>query len=129
MRNPPNIIWILTDELGWGDLGCFGHAVIKMPSLDQLAREGCRLTRFYVTTPLCSPSRAGALTGRDPNRYGMVHVVDRGMVNPHLAVPEVHHLPVDEPVLPKVLQLAGYRTGAIGKWHLSLTEIESAIAW
>jgi arylsulfatase A len=116
-----NIIFILMDDLGWGDLGCYGHRVIQTPHIDNLAKESCKFTDFYVPMPICSPTRAACITGRDPNRYGFKHVINTGMVNPNVHVPEVHHLPVEEPSLPRQLQTIGYHTGTIGKWHLSLT--------
>ncbi len=115
----PNFLFILTDDQGWGDLGCYGHPVLKTPHLDRLAEKGCRFTDFYVSMPICSPTRSSCLTGRDPNRYGFKHVINTGMVNPQVRVPEVHHLPVNEPSLPRQLKQAGYRTGTVGKWHLS----------
>lgn len=120
-----NILFILMDDMGWGDLGCYGHPVLQTPHLDKLATRGCRFTDFYVPMPICSPTRAACLTGRDPNRYGFKHVINTGMVNPNVTVPEVHHLPVDEPSLPRQLQQVGYRTGTVGKWHLSLTGYDS----
>lgn len=124
--NPhPNILFIMLDDLGWGDLGCFGHPVIRTPNLDHFAGNSCRCTDFYVPAPICSPTRAGCLTGRDPNRYGFKHVINTGMVNPNVKVPEIHHLPLSEPSLARLLRQAGYRTGTIGKWHLSLTGYDS----
>src|SRR3954470_12378913 len=67
----PNIVVLLTDDLGYGDLGCFGHPVIKTPHLDRLAKTGLKLTSYYAPAPVCSPSRAGFLTGRVPNRAGI----------------------------------------------------------
>src|ERR1044072_762308 len=67
----PNIIILLADDLGYGDLSCFGHPYIKTPNLDQLAKDGMRFTNFYAASPVCSPSRAGLLTGRIPNRLGI----------------------------------------------------------
>ena len=112
----PNIIFIFTDDQGYLDLGCYGHPVLKTPNLDRLASEGCRLTNFYVTSPVCSPSRAGCLTGRIPNRYDMETVIMPGLPpwNAHV----YHHLPVEEPTYARQLQQAGYRTGHVGKWHL-----------
>src|SRR5215470_16260572 len=67
----PNIVYILCDDLGYGDLGCFASPVIKTPHLDRLAAEGMKLTHCYAAAPVCSPSRAGILTGRNPNRCGI----------------------------------------------------------
>src|SRR5665213_1125995 len=68
---PPNIVIILADDMGWGDLGCYGHPSIRTPHLDQMAAEGMRFTNFYVAACVCTPSRAGLLTGRYPIRFGM----------------------------------------------------------
>ncbi|HQA00838.1 MAG TPA: sulfatase-like hydrolase/transferase, partial [Phycisphaerae bacterium] len=67
----PNILVILCDDLGYGDLACYGHPVIRTPHLDRLAAQGMRLTSCYSAAPVCSPSRAGLLTGRNPNRFGV----------------------------------------------------------
>jgi arylsulfatase A len=110
---PLNVIILFADDLGWGDLGCQGHPYVKTPAIDRLAAEGCRLTNFYVTAPVCSPSRAGLITGRIQNRFGMQHLIrDTG--------PRIfHHVPLEEPSLPRLLKSAGYTTAHIGKWHLS----------
>lgn len=67
----PHVVIVLSDDLGYGDLGCYGHPVIRTPHLDQMAREGIRLTSCYSAPPVCSPSRVGLLTGRNPNRAGV----------------------------------------------------------
>jgi uncharacterized sulfatase len=113
----PNVIIILADDLGWGDLGCYGHAKFKTPNLDRLAREGTRLTHCYVPVPYCAPSRAGLMTGRYPPRCGLTR-------NPVPAGDFVAKtgddvgLPVGEVTLGQAFQAAGYRTACIGKWHL-----------
>src|SRR5262245_56578943 len=71
MSPPPDIVVILCDDLGYGDLGCFGHKDIKSPHLDALAKGGLRLTSCYASAPVCSPSRAGLLTGQHPYRHGI----------------------------------------------------------
>src|SRR5215217_6045195 len=68
---PPNVVIILADDLGYGDLGCYGHPTIRTPHLDRLASQGMRLTSYYAPAPVCSPSRAGLLTGRIPSRLGV----------------------------------------------------------
>lgn len=105
---PPNIVVILADDLGWGDLGVYGHPVIRTPRLDAMSREGIRLTSFYVA-PSCSPSRAALLTGRYPIRTGVNHA---------LGPDELTGLPPSEITLAEALKAAGYRTALVGKWHL-----------
>ncbi|MGK0156749.1 MAG: arylsulfatase A-like enzyme [Neolewinella sp.] len=101
----PNVILVMADDLGWGDLGCFGHPDVKTPHLDALANEGHRFTRFHAAAPVCSPTRASCLTGRHPYRAGI-----RGANSGHLGA--------DEVTLQGLLGQAGYRTGHFGKWHL-----------
>lgn len=106
---PPNIILIVADDLGYGDLGCYGATNIATPRLDALAREGLRFTDFSVAAPFCSPSRAALLTGRLPARCGV----------PYVLFPAEHHgLPSDEITLAALLRARGYATACIGKWHL-----------
>lgn len=105
---PPNIIFILADDLGYGDVGCFGSS-IPTPNIDRMAREGMRLTRFYSASPVCSPSRAAVLTGRYPVRTGIVNV---------LMPSDKRGLDPAERTIPKVLKERGYRTACVGKWHL-----------
>ncbi|UCC64936.1 MAG: sulfatase [Anaerolineae bacterium] len=120
-----NMIVVLADDLGYGDLGCFGSQAIHTPHLDQMAAEGVRMTNFYATASLCSPSRAGLLTGRYPIRShitmplypsgSLMDLVFRvGGVYPY----GVRGIPQDEVLLPEVLQQRGYRTAMLGKWHL-----------
>jgi arylsulfatase A len=106
----PNIIILLADDLGYGDLACYGNLEARTPNLDRLAREGVRLTDCYASFPVCSPSRAGLLTGRNANRYGI-----RDWIPANSGV----HLPQTEATLARVLRDAGYRTGHFGKWHLN----------
>jgi arylsulfatase A len=109
-RTLPNIVYILCDDLGYGDLGCFGNPVIRTPNLDKLAAEGMRLTDCYAASPVCSPSRAGTLTGRTPNRSGIYDWIPENK-NIYLAK--------DEVTIAKLLKTRGYATCHSGKWHLS----------
>ena len=105
----PNIIVMVADDLGWSDVGFHGGRDIATPSLDRLAREGVQLDRFY-TTPICSPTRAGLMTGRDPVRLGVVY----GVIMPwHTA--GIHP---EETFLPELFLNTGYQTAMVGKWHL-----------
>jgi arylsulfatase A-like enzyme len=108
----PNIIVILADDLGYGDLGFQDSKDIPTPNLDQLARSGVRFTNAYVSHPFCSPTRAGLLTGRYQQRFGHEN---NPVYNPR---DEVSGLPIEETTLPQVLAKAGYATGLVGKWHL-----------
>lgn len=104
----PNVIVILADDLGYGDLGCYGSS-IPTPYLNRMAQEGVRLKHFYSASPVCSPSRAALLTGRYPVRTGIVNVL----------MPDAKSgLDPSARTIPKVLKERGYRTACIGKWHL-----------
>lgn len=112
--NPkPNFVVIFCDDLGYGDLGCFGHPTIKTPHLDRMANEGQRWTSFYVAASVCTPSRAGLITGRLPIRSGMCS--DRRRV---LFPDSKGGLPASELTIPEALKQQGYATAAVGKWHL-----------
>ncbi|TRX50912.1 sulfatase [Fulvivirga sp. M361] len=109
----PNFIVIFTDDQGYGDLSCFGHPTIKTPHLDQMAAEGQKWTQFYVAAPVCTPSRAGLLTGRYPIRNGMTSAKS-GVLFPNSA----GGLPQSEITIAEVLKQKHYATAMIGKWHL-----------
>lgn len=104
----PNFVVILCDDLGYGDLACYGHPHIKTPHLDRLAKQGMRLTSCYAAAPVCSPSRAGMLTGRTPNRSGVYNWIPGN---------HVMHLRKDEVTVAMMLKEAGYDTAHVGKWH------------
>ncbi len=108
---PPNILFILADDLGYGELGCYGQRKIRTPRIDQLASEGLRFTRAYSGNAVCAPSRCVLMTGRHP---GHARVRDNAQVGPDGQFP----LPEAEVTLGEVLQEKGYRTGAFGKWGL-----------
>ncbi len=105
----PNVIIFLADDLGWADVGYHGEEVIETPSIDRLAREGVELDRFY-STPICSPTRAALMTGRDPMRLGVAY----GVIMPWMTN-GVHPA---EHFMPQSFQAAGYQTAMVGKWHL-----------
>ncbi|EEF60880.1 sulfatase family protein [Pedosphaera parvula] len=109
----PNIVIILADDLGYGDLGCYGHPSIRTPNLDRMAAEGIRFTDFYVAANVCTPSRAGLMTGRWPIRSGMA-----GSTNDVLRVFSMGGLPTNEITIAAALKSKGYATACIGKWHL-----------
>ncbi|XP_077932947.1 arylsulfatase A isoform X3 [Halichoerus grypus] len=109
---PPNIVLIFADDLGYGDLGSYGHPSSTTPNLDQLAAGGLRFTDFYVPMSLCTPSRAALLTGRLPVRMGLYP----GVLEPSSR----GGLPLEEVTLAEVLAARGYLTGIAGKWHLGV---------
>ncbi len=112
-ESPLNVIFLMADDLGYGDTGFNGNTVIKTPHLDAMAKEGIRFTRFYSIGPVCAPTRASALTGRHYMRFGMMHV-------------NMGKLPKQELTLAKVCKASGYATGHFGKWHLgSMSKTES----
>lgn len=110
----PNIVVILADDLGYGDLGCYGHPKFNTPRLDRMAAEGARLTQFNCPAPFCAPTRASLMTGRYPFRCGLTQnpAPDGGDAADALAMPKA------EVTLAQVLRAAGYATGMVGKWHL-----------
>jgi arylsulfatase A-like enzyme len=110
---PPNVIIIFADDLGYGDLGCFGHPTIATPNLDRMAREGLRLTQFYVAECVCTPSRAALLTGRLPIRNGMCSDTHRV-----LFTDSTGGLPDEEITIAESLKAKNYATACVGKWHL-----------
>ena len=107
---PPNIVIVLCDDLGYGDLHCFGHPTIQTPNLDRFAAQGTRFTDFYASAPVCSPSRAGLLTGRTPDRCGIYDWIPAN--NPM-------HLRREEITWASLLRDHGYATCLSGKWHLN----------
>jgi N-acetylglucosamine-6-sulfatase len=103
---PPNIVFILIDDLRWDELGCAGHPFIKTPNIDRIAREGAMFRNAFMTTPLCSPSRASFLTGQYAHTHGITDNVDRSGASHQLMT------------FPRLLDQAGYETAFIGKWHM-----------
>lgn len=114
-RSQPNIVLIMCDDLGWGDVGFNGNKLVKTPNLDSLAHHGVILRRFYSAGAVCSPTRASCLTGRNPNRLGIMGA-------------NSGHMKEEEITLPELLKNAGYQTGHFGKWHLGTltTKIKDA---
>ena len=110
---PPNIVLIVADDMGYADIGVHGSKDIPTPNIDALATAGVRFTDAYVTGPYCSPTRAGLLTGRYPQRFG--HEFNLGPAGEF-------GLPLSETTLADRLKAAGYRTALFGKWHLGAGE-------
>src|SRR5690348_11652788 len=107
----PNFVLIYADDLGYGDLGCYRSDVIRTPHLDSLAAQGVRFTQWYSSSPVCSPSRAGLLTGRYPTRSGITQII-RGKRS------GIPGLPPSETTIASALKPLGYKTALFGKWHL-----------
>ncbi|GIZ08773.1 arylsulfatase [Flavobacterium sp. UMI-01] len=111
----PNIVVLLCDDLGYGDLSSFGHPIIKTPNLDKLAQTGIKLSNFYSTAPVCSPSRVGLLTGRSPNKAGVYDFIPGGKKSEDNR--DLVHLQAHEQTIPAMLKSVGYATCLVGKWH------------
>jgi len=122
----PNIVFILIDDFGYADCGPYGAKDIRTPHIDRLAREGVKFTDFYANAPVCTPTRCGFITGRWQQRVGFEWAMGfsadsfRRQGTEWVREPDIHELglPTSVPTLPKMLQAAGYATGAFGKWHL-----------
>ncbi|MDR1492331.1 MAG: sulfatase-like hydrolase/transferase [Planctomycetaceae bacterium] len=112
----PNIVLILIDDMGWSDLSCFGNKAVETINVDRLAQEGISFTQFYVSSPLCSPSRCGITTGQYPQRWRMTSYLDNRKRNEERGVAQ--WLDLSAPILARFLQQNGYATGHFGKWHL-----------
>jgi arylsulfatase A len=106
----PNVVLIVLDDMGYGDLGCYGCTDIRTPNIDRLAKQGVKFTNFYSNGPVCTPTRAGLMTGRYQQRVGLEWAISPGERAPGL--------PVEEVSLPRMLKGAGYATALFGKWHL-----------
>lgn len=109
----PNVVLVMADDQGWGDMAYQGHPRLKTPNFDRFAREGIRFDRFYAAAPVCSPTRGSVLTGRTPNRFGCFKWG--------------YPLRPQEITLAEILQRAGYRTGHFGKWHLGSVQKNSPV--
>jgi arylsulfatase A-like enzyme len=116
---PPNIIYIMADDLGWGDLHCFGNTRIRTPNLDRLAASGTLYTQFYACGTVCSPSRAGFMTGQFPARLGVHTAIGEPKRNDEFKIS--NWLNPRIPNIASTLKRAGYATGHFGKWHLGVS--------
>jgi len=115
-RRRPNVVFILADDLGWGDLSCYGQVRMKTPNLDRLARQGTLFTQFYVASAVCSPSRAAFMTGHFPARHGIHSAIGGARKNKQRGI--ANWLDPKVPTIARLLKGAGYATGHFGKWHL-----------
>ncbi len=109
-EDKPNIIFILADDLGWAELGCYGNKFNETPNLDRMAGEGMRFTEAYAAAPVCSPYRAALMTGQYPARVG---------ITDYLRPNDARHLSTDYVTIAEMIKRAGYAVGIIGKWHLT----------
>ena len=121
LATKPNIVFIFADDLGWGDLGCYGHPRLKTPYLDKMAADGLLLTNCYVANPVCSPSRTAVMTGQFPARH-RIHRHFGGSHKRNMALNMPDYLDPNVTLLTKLMQKHGYKTGHFGKWHLGGTE-------
>ncbi|MDX2190701.1 MAG: sulfatase [Bacteroidota bacterium] len=124
-QNKPNVIFILSDDLGYGDLGCYGNKYIKTPNIDSLAAMGCKYSRAYAPAPVCSPSRASILSGLNPARLQLTNYLEgrKGDTNSTLIPANfVNEIPSTITSIAAIFKSKGYTTGMVGKWHLGKTD-------
>ncbi|VTT99788.1 n-acetylgalactosamine 6-sulfatase : Arylsulfatase A family protein OS=Singulisphaera acidiphila (strain ATCC BAA-1392 / DSM 18658 / VKM B-2454 / MOB10) GN=Sinac_5625 PE=4 SV=1: Sulfatase [Gemmataceae bacterium] len=112
----PHVVVVLADDLGPGDLGCWGGTVAETPNIDRLAKEGTRFTRYYAASPICSPSRCGLITGQYPARWKLTSYLQTKAGNRGCG--QADHLDPEAPSVARALRAAGYKTAHFGKWHL-----------
>src|SRR6187549_496499 len=120
-RRPLNFIFILVDDWGWTDLGCYGSKSYDTPNIDRLATQGMRFTNAYAACPVCSPTRASVMTGKYPARLQLTDWIPGRKQWPTSKLMRVEfeqQLPLAETTIAEVLKPAGYRTASVGKWHL-----------
>ncbi len=115
-KDRPHIVVVLADDMGLGDLSCYGGDIVKTPNLDQIAREGTRFTQYYSAAPICSPARCGLITGQFPARWHITSFLQEKKGNRGCEMADF--LDPKAPSLPRVLKSAGYATAHYGKWHL-----------
>lgn len=115
-RPRPNIVFVLIDDMGWGDFSCFGNTDGRTPNIDRLAAEGVRFSQFYVNAPICSPSRCAVTTGQYPQRWRIGSYLDNRATNDRRGIAQ--WLDPSAPTLARALKAGGYATGHFGKWHL-----------
>jgi uncharacterized sulfatase len=112
----PNIVVVFIDDMGWGDISCFGGSHVETKNIDRLASEGIRFEQFYVNSPICSPSRVAISTGQYPQRWRIGSYLSDRSENERRGM--AHWLDPAAPMLSRFLQQGGYATGHFGKWHM-----------
>lgn len=115
---PPNVVFILLDDLGYRDFACYGSTFYETPNLDRLAAQGMRFTQAYAACPVCSPTRASLLTGQYPARVGVTDWIGGNARGKLVDAPYTHYLPLEQTTLAETLRHARYQTWHVGKWHL-----------
>ena len=109
-RKKPNVVFVLADDLGWAELGCYGNTFNETPNLDRLAKSGMRFSQAYAAAPVCSPFRVSLMSGQWPARVG---------ITDYLRPNDAKHLSTEHVTIAEMFQNAGYATGMTGKWHLT----------
>lgn len=115
-QQKPNIIFILTDDMGYSDIGCFGGTFVPTPNIDRLAAEGTKYTQYYSAAPICSPSRVSLLTGMFPSEWNFTTYLNDRRSNG--LAEQANYLNVNAPSVARIMKTAGYATGHFGKWHM-----------
>lgn len=126
MTRKPNIVVIMADDLGWSDVSALGAGRVPTPNIDRLAQWGVAFSNGYVTAPVCAPSRAGLLTGRNQQRFGFDFNIGETKIGTEDEIEDRQPigLPADQEILPERLKAAGYATGLVGKWHQGFTDAQ-----
>ena len=115
---PPNVVLIIVDDLGWMDVGAYGSTFHETPNIDRLAASGASFTQFYAASSVCSPTRASLMTGKYPARLHLTNWIGGEQRGRMLPAEYIRQLPLEETTIGEVFGDAGYVTGFIGKWHL-----------
>lgn len=115
-QQKPNILFVFIDDMGYGDLGCYGNEEVETPQIDKLACEGIRFNQFYVNAPVCSPSRVAVITGQYPPRNGISTVITKRALNQERGIRD--YLSLEAPSIARELSRNGYYTAHMGKWHM-----------